>query len=64
MTLGHLGSPGSVKKAAFVRVATPRSSGSNNTKANLVMPNGIRLELQGVLDRGLIRELIAAAGEL
>ena len=62
--LGHLGNTGTVKKPAFVRVATPRSSTHSNAKASLVMPNGIRLELQGALDRGLIRELIAAAGEL
>ena len=62
--LGHLGSTGAVKKPAFVRVAAPRSSTHSNAKASLVMPNGIRLELQGALDRGLIRELIAAAGEL
>ncbi len=62
--LGHLGSIGAVKKAAFIRVATPRSSTHSDAKACLVMPNGIRLELQGSLDRGLIRELIAAAGEL
>lgn len=64
MTLGHLGKSDSVKKAAFVRVVAPRSTSSTHTKASLVMPNGIRLEWQGALDGGFIRELITAAGEL
>ncbi len=62
--LGHLGSARTLKKAAFVRVAAPRSSTITHSKASLVMPNGIRLEWQGTLDGGFIRELIAAAGEL
>ncbi len=62
IALGYLDDTGAVKKAAFVRVAPPRSHAL--AKASLVMPNGIRLELQGTLDRYLIRELIAAAGEV
>lgn len=61
IALGYLDRVGTVKQTAFVRVATaPRPTLAN---ANLVMPNGFRLELQGPLDRHLIRELIAAACE-
>lgn len=61
IALGYLDRTGAVKQTAFVRVAPPPSPSLAN--ANLVMPNGVRLELQGPLDRHLIRELIAAASE-
>lgn len=61
IALGYLERAGAAKQTAFVRVATPPSP--TLAKANLVMPNGIRVELQGPLDRHLIRELIAAASE-
>lgn len=60
MALGQLPRSSAAREPGFVRVATPRHS----TKASLVMPNGLRLELQGTLDRHLIRELIAAVSEV
>jgi len=62
IALGYLDRTGAAKPTAFVRVAPPASPAL--TKANLIMPNGFRLELQGPLDRYLIRELIAAAGDV
>ena len=61
ISLGYLDHTGAMKQTAFVRVATPPSP--TLATANLAMPNGVRLELQGPLDRYLIRELIAAASE-
>jgi hypothetical protein len=61
IALGYLDREGAVKHTASVRVAPTPSP--TLAKANLVMPNGFRLELQGTLDRYLIRELIAAASE-
>ncbi len=56
---GHLPDTRKGKKPGFVSVVPTR----NTPTASLFMPNGFRLELQGTIDRGLLRDLITVARE-
>ena len=57
--LEHLPASRKGKKRGFVSVVPAR----NAATASLVMPNGFRLELQGAIDRALLRDLINAVRE-
>lgn len=58
-TLGHWPVTSPANESGFVRVAAVCVS-SPATTVNVLLPNGLRLELQVTLDRHLLRELMAA----
>ena len=56
--LGHLPTVDKATSPGFVRVAAADTS-SPMHKVSVILPNGLRLELQVTLDRHLLRELMA-----
>ena len=60
--LGHLPAVDKATSPGFVRVAAVDTA-STLHKASLILPNGLRLEVHGVVDRHLLSELISAASD-
>jgi hypothetical protein len=55
--------PGKAKRSAFVPVAASFASVSTSS-CQLTLPNGVRLQFDGEVDRGWLRELLSAASAL